>query len=413
LDSKGSGKYVFYTDGGLEWKATMFSSAHLCDILLALTLLPTSKRSFIPTIFKVSPGEAIRVHQLTGNLLILAVLFHIGSYAMFEYHNLKFEFLRDIFLIGKSIAFDSFNIPFGITTFICLLSIRITSWPYFRRNRYEFFLVAHYVLIVSLLLFSFLHAASNFYWTFPSLVLYSLDLFYRFYSYYTERLTAFATIELSGLICLEITGSRKTCFAGQYFLVTLPDLSLLSHPLSVVASNESLDFLIQPSLKELSWTRQMYNNVLKETEEGSACIFRASIDGPFGIPPFDFSDSLACLVCVIGGSGIAAAIPLLKKASKQGLRCHLFWSVKDHSYIHLSYYQSLIKELKDGLISSVFVTRDVGRMNIDAILSETISKYKGRYVGIYTCGPISLMEDVEKSCRQFSNAVLYREIFEL
>jgi NAD(P)H-flavin reductase len=399
--------------GAIPWRSAMFSSAHLCDILMALTILPISRKSLI--YFNVSTGAALRFHQFAGYSLLLAVLIHFASYGKFQSLNLRFDFIEIMY---------NRNIQFGIASLLLISLIHTTSLLYVRRFYYRLFLVAHYCLFVLLLGFGYMHAATNLYWSVPSLVLYTLELYSRF-CYRTQNLYAIAKLEESGLITIKVPGQYH--IPGQYYLVLLKELSIIPHPFSAIPCNDGLGFVVQSNIGSQGWTDQLYEILLVN---GNVKEFNCAIDGPFGIEPFDFN-RIDVLVCIVGGSGIAASISLLKKGVDLGLKCYLYWSIRDYSYTSLSVYKDLLRDTGSNLVTFIYVTgsmvqnnsfseelallangADGQRIDTHQVISEISNTFKFNSIGIYTCGPVSLMDSVESSCHNFTNTLLFRESFE-
>ncbi|KAJ3331816.1 hypothetical protein HDU91_003234 [Kappamyces sp. JEL0680] len=178
-------------------------------------------------------------------------------------------------------------------------------------------------------------------------------------------------------------------------------------------------------------------------------VSRIAMDGPFCSPPFEVSQ-LGCLVCVVAGSGAAAAFPLIHQVSARGIPVYLFWSIRDPSLVQLSFFQEL--EQCHGIAAKVFITQSdlktvtvsdpldtqslrgksfdeetlftpasetapgrfyqqtTGRMNVPLEFAR-MKKYHGT-TGVYLCGPLSFMSDVETICADYPTFLPHRETYE-
>jgi NAD(P)H-flavin reductase len=418
----------------IEFRTAMFAFAHVCDALLALTLLPVSRQSVLPFL-RLAPADGLKYHKLMGNLLVCFVLLHSISYCLFQFRNPGFSFYKDILLIGKLPTYKAFNVPFGIGCLFVIILVRLTSLEYIRRTSYDVFLKFHKLLLGPCLVLAFVHAASNFYWTFPSLILYIVDSIYSRVSVSQTHDCVVSKLEC-GLILMEIYPKNDlVCHGGQFFMITIPEISTVAHPFSVAYNENHLGFLMKPSLNVDKWSGKLMALVSDGGESHSA-VLKARIDGPLGVCPFE-GNSIDCFVAFVGGSGISAALLLIQEHLKDGAKCFLFWATKDQSFQQIQYFQELVAKKHKNLFVKVFETgescnvSESGSTEYTPLLNMNNQVCSGRMVplveleslyesevlsedrvGVYTCGPRTLMSDVEQACSQYANIMTFQESFE-
>jgi ferredoxin-NADP reductase len=406
--------------GAVESRTSMFAFGHWCDFLIALNLLPVTSKSFLSTNLNLSTGTLVRYHQTVGILLFISIFAHGVSYLYYLSCHESPQYLKELFMIGKEFVFKNWKNPLGVLGFgSCFLLVLTSLWMIRRRN-YQFFLICHYLLIPIFLGSAFFHAITNFYFSIPALILYTLDLLHRLMQKCKAQ-EGLVILEESGMIRLE------TCFVsckpGQYFYITIPEISNLSHPFSVASLSASgMGFLIQPS-KSNSWTHSLLSMLKNESQTTVSMI----LDGPYGLAPFDY-ETMHTLVLMVGGSGITTVLPCVREAVKQGIPCQIHWSVRIAACIQVTYFQELLT--LENLEIHVYITGDVdvessleiqetttlqiqyGRMSPSLILASTMLSCGNALVGLYTCGPRALMDSVEAASTRFDNLFLYRESYE-
>jgi predicted ferric reductase len=260
-----------------------------------------------------------------------------------------------------------------------------------------------------------LHAITNFYFTIPALMMYIVDLCYRLMQKCSPQ-EGLVTMEESGMV--RIDTKFINCKPGQYFYLTIPAISIMSHPFSVASiTNSGMGFLIQPSRRSNTWT----DDLLKLVDESITTPI--IVDGPYGLAPFEYH-RLNVLIVMVGGSGITTVFPCIKEAQKQGITCHIYWSVRDSTYTQLIYFQELVKldqvyitifitgeyDLESTMFSGIDVYQE--RMKPSQHLADVMLAYGNSLVGLYTCGPRTLMDDVENASCLYHNVILYRESYE-
>ncbi|KAJ3260880.1 hypothetical protein HK103_007443 [Boothiomyces macroporosus] len=401
------------------WRSTFVSAGHWCDVLIGLNLIPLSRHSFIAKVLGLSTGASIRYHQFTGNLLVLAVLWHgVIGYNVFLSKSSE-SFWSETFLLGTfGNGYTDYCIPFGIAAFLGLLMIRASSLPIIRRRAYRLFLTLHYTFVIPFLTFASLHAVSNFYWTFPALALYILDLIFRLYHYH-KTLPARAINETPDIVRLDVKVGKRHVEPGQFFTLYIPAVSkVFSHPFSVAGiKGDTVSFLIKRHPSE-KWT----SSVCEIAED----IDRVALDGPFCHSPFDFN-KVSGIACVVAGSGIAAAFSLIQKASSSGKPSFLIWSIRHPYWLDLSFLQELCslpkvyiqicytgdpKEL-EGPKKLEKSRSDFYRFTMGRVESKSFEFITGDHIGLYICGPNQFMNHVQELTFSKPIFVTFRETFEL
>ncbi|KAJ3345439.1 ferric/cupric-chelate reductase [Kappamyces sp. JEL0680] len=420
-----TGKAANWKKGAMELYSFSMGAAHWCDLLIALNLIPLSRHSFLATVLNLSSGASIRYHQITGNLLVIATVLHaIVGYSI--HITLTADNLwNNLFLINsKRITWSSLCLPFGVASLLIVFLIRLTSLPLLRRRFYSIFLVFHYFLIAPLIVFTYLHAANNLYWTVPALGLYILDLVYRFFSFYVLSRRSTITLEPGNMLRVDVYGCKEKALPGQFYQLQVQAVSrVFSHPFSVAGiQDDCISFMVKRQ-RPASWTDQLF--LVRKS------VSRVTLDGPFCSPPFEVS-RLGCLV------------------SARGIPVYLFWSIRDPSLVHLSFFQEL--ERCQGVTAKVFVTQSdlkivtvskhdeavsahtkspdeetiytpqcdtvdgrfyekvAGRMNMSLEFAN-IKQFQGT-TGVYICGPTQFMADAELVCDEYPTFLPYRETYE-
>ncbi|KAE8307941.1 hypothetical protein BDV41DRAFT_568620 [Aspergillus transmontanensis] len=155
--------------------------------------------------------------------------------------------------------------------------------------------------------------------------------------------------------------------AGQYINLWMPSVSLFSwmqtHPLTVTSwskgKQDTVELLVKP---RSGFTADLLRYALAAA--GSSVSFLALFTGPHGVSE-EASDYESILV-LASGSGIAAAIPCLKKmihsyntCTSQARRLHLVWQVEsvDQMTPALSLINNLLKDdiMDDGYILHISI----------------------------------------------------------
>jgi ferredoxin-NADP reductase len=236
----------------------------------------------------------------------------------------------------------------------------ITSLNWFRRNHFELFYFAHISLAVPGFVFAFLHMPALARYLAPALLLYLLDLAFRYYrgTRLPSRLLimkAFSEARVTALTISKQASSSDVPFEylpGQYVFLQCPFLSKLeNHPFSISSppelksgpasctesiftlhirdmgpgtfSNQLLALALQrqtesrgQSLDASSATlsRSSLPNVTTSEATGSESV---TIDGPYGSPAVELGD-YDTLILVCGGIGITPALSWLAFLASSG-----------------------------------------------------------------------------------------------
>lgn len=140
-------------------------------------------------------------------------------------------------------------LPTGIIAFILLLTIAFTALPTVRRQAYNFFYYTHILIAPLIIIGVSFHASLGFYFLFPGLLLWTIDLGWRFFAGESGLCkTVSATISSAGggryRIALPLPASASPARGGDEEKVTP------AHPLQTYYINIPL---ISRAQKHCNW----------------------------------------------------------------------------------------------------------------------------------------------------------------
>ncbi|KAI8892555.1 hypothetical protein BC833DRAFT_611350 [Globomyces pollinis-pini] len=412
-------------DAPAFWNATCSMTGHLPELFLLFLLIPITRNSFFGPYFNIKVHDSIKYHQITSNLFGFSMLVHFTSCGT------KFALKPVGFwssLLPTIVAWKHYKNYFGLIILTCFIFIWIFSLPIIRRGMYKLFLVFHLLLPIPIVFFSAMHASSVIYFVFPALALYMLDILLRIYTMLFKPYKVFASIEECGWIRIDIIGVKmyQKLKNGLYVNLKIKNsLEYFAHPFSIAAcpSANHIVLMIKPSISKNSATNQLQKNLIDQLVHeqldqptdisvesslklsGQTSIL-ASIDGPFNCNIFPDLSKIDTLVCIIGGSGIAATTQLIDEFMflYPERKIYLHWAFKNtkcselsiiqdimsfkHPNLHLHFYNS---QIQSQIPVDYHYSNE--RLNSFEIISHHVNISTG-LIGIHTCGPESLMHDV-------------------
>ncbi|KAI9358624.1 hypothetical protein DFJ73DRAFT_774384 [Zopfochytrium polystomum] len=337
----------------------------LTDVTLGLTLLFTAKSSGFQTLLGVSFDRLARVHRWVGMLFIAAVAAHGALYIGFTAQYRTAEDLLSVLFYGsqRSATHDhplgwgegNWMVTMGTYSAILLFPVAALSIPsVVRRRNFPLFRLAHW-LVFPMMLFAWLHAASDFYYCIPGLVIYLADTALRL------RAAWGATTQDKALrvrsVVFEPTGHVRVDFdwpagggaaaaadsAGRWALLHFPDVAPLEwHPYSLAqgAGSVATVFFRDPSAAAAAAAaagkprrrRNAFESRLAAALAGGGGgspdktnggggdqpppPLRVAVHGPFGGPTgLAPLAGLRALAVVVAGTGAAPGFGLARRAA--------------------------------------------------------------------------------------------------
>ncbi|KAF9483940.1 hypothetical protein BDN70DRAFT_903886 [Pholiota conissans] len=257
----------------------------------------------------------------------------------------------------------------GAVGLVALTLAAILSIRPLRHVAFEFFLVAHIVLILIFLVAGYYHAkginAGDYVW--PALVVWAFDRTLRLgrlvwnNKMWSRDYSGDALVELISEDTIRLTMSRRiTWTPGQHAYVILPTISNLpfeAHPFTIASIPESgkqcsVVFLIRG---RSGFTQRLRQHAIKD--HGNRV--PAFLDGPYGCPP-DLTAYTTCIL-IAGGSGISYTLPLLLNLVRENARggssavrrVVFVWAVRDA--VHLKWISTTLMQALSMATSSLVV----------------------------------------------------------
>lgn len=239
---------------------------------------------------------------------------------------------------------------------------------------------------------------------------------------------------------------------GAFVQCRIPSISKYEwHPFSIASINNQSEITLYIKCSG-AWTRQLYDQISGGQLVSQAC----HIDGPYATGTRDYQHYRDILL-IAGGIGVTPFISIIhditenKRDNFNSVTLH--WVVRDISTIH-SWFADLferIEQMEDmscievkiwftglhnntvalcrlvgcmysdvcnkDLISGVHirssrVTSHFGRPNLPSVFSEIFAARKGNdTLGVFSCGPSSLVASLRETCNHFSYTLGYNLAF--
>lgn len=156
-------------------------------------------------------------------------------------------------------------------------------------------------------------------------------------------------------------------------------------------------------------TRTGVTSILGARAGSSSTRVKVLIDGSYHSNAHQQLHGCAALLCIGGGIGITALLPLLQSFRGEATCSHLFWGTRKRDLI-----DGLAPEIASLTAAGVEVETTVGkRLDLDAILRKEMvwaGSEQGK-LGIVVCGPASMADDVREKVARFSKETLTRRPF--
>ncbi|THH32758.1 hypothetical protein EUX98_g1466 [Antrodiella citrinella] len=370
-------------------------AGHLAAIQFPLIVALSGKNNVIGMITGLSHEKLNLMHRVVSRVLMILVWVHlVGTYQHWQTgaHRNERPWIYASWIVAGMIA--------------CLAQTILVSlsWEPIRRRFYEFFFLAHMVLVTITMICAMYHIhtsdmlfdlyASPYFW--PSFVVWGVDRAARLIRVLLLNSVFKSTkdlgqVDLTTSDTLLITVKRHIprglkWRAGQHMFVAFPSLGPgQSHPLTVAsvverdAKEQELVFVVR--VRD-GLTRKLKDHVV----EVGACEVPVILDGPYGSPP-DITPFSTC-VFIAGGSGITFTLPRFEDLVNQvndGKACArsitFIWAIRERG--HMRWVSKRLAEITAlvpphvALSVSIFITSSTGAAeltNSDGTSTPTMSE---------------------------------------
>ena len=223
----------------------------LAAICLTFLLLPVSKNSsFISSALKLSDVHMLRLHICSGYMVLFGGVVH-GLYYTVIWIKVKDYKYQDVFPSISCFTsnydedcYDNFVNITGIISGILLVILGTSSLYYIRRHYYSIFYTLHIIISISILFGLVMHYNKMIWYMAPSLLYYVasnipiyMECLYKWIRLGGVKVTKVVCIpDSSGCvdvsICIDDCSSYQET-TGRYILLSVPELSTLSHPFTL------------------------------------------------------------------------------------------------------------------------------------------------------------------------------------
>ncbi|KIN06085.1 hypothetical protein OIDMADRAFT_154862 [Oidiodendron maius Zn] len=450
------GTNIAYCVVGIDWSqpsTTVLKELRNRTGILAVTnLIPqfilAARNNPLINVLNISFDSFNLLHRWFGRIVVLEVIAHTTSYAIYEVRTAGWKGLE------KAITNGSMTM-YGFIGFVAVVTIAIMSNSIFRHAFYETFKLLHMALVILVIIVIWFHLRLS---NIPQItILYGVvalwvteHLLRATRVLYRNRGGSKAVVEaLPGNACrVTIAMARPWSFKpGQHAYLYIPSLGLwTSHPFSVAWSQEteildpdeklamnrqdilamqktSLSFIVRA---RTGFTNTLYQRALASTDGRftANCV----AEGPYG--GMHMMHSYGTVMLIAGGVGITHQVPHVRdlvagyaNGTVAVRRLVLIWIIQSPE--HLEWIRPWMTSIlamekrRDVLRIMLFVTRPrstkeihspsatvqmfPGRPNIEALMDIEMENQVGA-MGVSVCGSGDLSDDVRRAVRTRQHA---------
>ncbi len=361
-------QFTGYQNSGVG-NAFFRSMGELNFVTLGFVLFPVSQNSLFVYLLGISFERALAWHRMWARISLVIMLIHgVGMWTLFGQSigaapspltaDNAFEQYFPFRLGGRTETFDfvlrmasnpatTWSNFSGFLSFICFGLMGITSLDWVRRRYFELFYFTHVTLAVPGFVFAFLHMPALARFLAPALLLYLLDLAFRYYraTRLPARLLSIQAFEQARVTVLKIakqSGQSAVPFEflpGQYVFLRCAFVSALeNHPFSISSAPSVIergsggDTIFTLHVRDMgpgTFSHRLFERALQQASMDAATLSISSlsdssvsakivaappmditVDGPYGSPSVDLGD-YHTLILVCGGIGITPALSWL------------------------------------------------------------------------------------------------------
>ena len=360
-------------DAAKLWYEVTKTLGKTCAITMLFLFIPISKSCFWLDLFNLKFERAVKFHRWLAWFLVWVVLIHAacavaslvsaGQFRTCMWPSKNCENPGQAWGTYRSLE-TSRLITYGWTCFVLAVPSVVTSFPWFRRHKFEWFYYTHFLFVPCMVLLH-LHYPSMIYYAAPGLAAYTLDKVLFFCSSRRPIRIVRLTQPVRGYVRMEIAIDEKYIFEpGQWVQINVPAVSLLEwHPMTVASapghSTMTLDMkVIGDWTKKLQQLSERFDSTTTTTYAHSSTVFIDQFHGSSHARMQGYLNHPAILM-VAGGIGITpmmSALRHLVEEEESGggkslsfphvRRVVLVWIVRKQSVVdlyrdELGYFQSI------------------------------------------------------------------------
>ena len=332
-------------------------------VTLLFLFIPVSKSCFWLDLFNMKFERAIKFHRWLAWFLVTTVAFHaasaIASFASAgQFKNCMWPSENCAKPEAKWGTYESLEASrkntYGWLSMLIAIPLVITSLPWFRRHKFEWFYFTHFLFIPVMVLLH-LHFDDMIYYAAPGLAAYILDKVLWFCSSRRAIRIVNLTTPVRGFVRMEIAVEQKahTFEPGQWVQIKVPAVSTFQwHPFSVASAPGHSTITIDIKVVG-NWTRGLQDLALRfdPSKYTHTCVFMDHFHGSSHMQMQGYLTHPAVLM-IAGGIGLAPMICSLRMLVENGIptvrRAVLVWVVRKESVVdlyreELAYFQSIVK----------------------------------------------------------------------
>ncbi|EQC34867.1 hypothetical protein SDRG_07668 [Saprolegnia diclina VS20] len=424
-----------------------------CRCIFALLRLVPSLAYYVPI------EQAMVFHKLSGIVLLLAGLLHVGAHvanlvffyalpvpadADASYVKALIPLLRDATAwppLRKLCA----SLPFwtgGAMLVIILIAVPLAVLPCVRRRHFNVFWYSHLMFLLFLVLLSF-HGATSWFstaqsylWIGPPLLIYLVERRVRIAKRAVDAVRISDVVHFRDTLRLHLVKPKGFTFVpGMFVYVNIPSLAACEwHPFTLTSAPDDA-FLSLHIRVTGDWTLALYHRDLHPND----MLF---LDGPIGTPAVAYRD-YSTIVLIGGGIGITPFVSILRDLlhvwnrhqcaacdhlvhppSCVTQRVHVFWVAREEESFEWFHdtMQDVARLDVNGIVDvQCFLTasdamtvtssaRHVvhrGRPAWPTIFEALAAAHADDTVGVFHCGAKAMARDVQAICDSYSDATTH------
>ena len=349
-------------------------------LILMFILFPVSKKCFWCDMFNFQFERAIKFHRWLAWLLVWAVIIHaviaIASLIMVDQFKNCMWPNEECEKPGGWENWEGLKtsriFTYGWITFVIGIPLVITSLPWFRRNKFEWFYYTHFLFIVFLVM-AHLHYDELIYYTAPGLAAYVLDKTLWWCS--SRRRTKIVNLSspAPGFCRITIAVDQSHTFEpGAWVQLKIPAISVLEwHPMSVASCPGHATITID--IKVLGdWTERLARlaTCFDASRPSHTCVF---VDNFYGSSHTKMQGYLGhpAVLMFSGGIGITPMISALRHLVEDSSR---YAHIRKVVFVWICKKESVLELYRDELARLQSMKTTASGCEIEVIVHATLSE---------------------------------------